>query len=1189
MVRFLREIIDKFVDGVFEYDADKLQFSVPSIKLSVTAKESYTGSFFVRSENETEIKAYVYSSSIRMTLSKSEFVDKEAEIEYTFNPVGLEPGNVVKGEIQIVSSAGEYYLPYEIEITSTSSESKVSGVRNLFHFTNLAQTEFEEAVNIFYSEDFIRVFDGNDRMHLTKYRGLSNIDGDRKSVENFLVSIHKKKPIELSVEQSSYEFTDVTDKLRCEIVLRKSTWGYTEVDLSSDAFFLTLQKEQLTSADFTDNEHKLVFYINDDQLHEGRNFGTIKIKNDYSETSVNIVARKRESDKISKVNRREEKALKFRLMNNYLKFRTKQISLNSWVRDSMKIVERMNLLDDRNPVSRLFQAQLLMVENRMSEAKWILDHVYNEMKIIEHDDESYAYYLYLTTLYKRDESYINDVAARISSYYANNPTSMPLLWMLFYLDEELSNSNSKKLQAIEKIIRLGSYSPVLYVEAYNVYAANPAALTKLSDLEIETINFAVKNGKISSDIISQLVMLSHRQREFSDKLMNLLMSVYELYNDPELIDVICTLLIRANKTDEKYHIWYRRGVELELKITKLYEYFMYSLEIGSYKELIPKAVIMYFGYSNRLPYEKKAYLYANLIKYRNSAIDLYESNMENMMVFAIEQIMEERINEDLALIYETVLIPGLIKPNMANHLAILAFAKEVKCDNPEYKNVVVVEEEFVGEFVFPIENGKAYPFIYSDNVTIFYEDAYGRRTIVGNENIKKLINENNYVPIIRRYVTNNLPFFLYLCEGKRHYITVEEDNADFCRELVESEHIADSLKSDLRIGLLHHYFDTERITTLDEFLLNIDTDELTQRERAEIVDFLVKRMLYINAYDMIIKYGDESIPPKSVVKICSYLIERNDYQRDEQLTKVAFNAFKNGKYDLHTLKYLISNFEGLTKELRNLWKACKAFDIEGFALTERLIIQMLFTRTMVGEKEEIFGDYLKLGSSTRIEMAYLSFAAYDYFVKERMTDKSIFEQLYNNYKLDEPLNDACKLALLKFYSENTSLRTERIKDMLISFIQEFLHKNVYFKFFSEYSDIVPELTAMTSTLFVEYRTNPKSRVLLHYILEDGEEDDTYRTEDMRNMYEGVFSKEFMLFFGERLQYYVTEERNGREMLTLSDSVSVEETTNDGTDSRYNILNSMVVAKTLQDDATLMDLMEEYVEEDAFAKSAFTIL
>ena len=222
-------------------------------------------------------------------------------------------------------------------------------------------------------------------------------------------------------------------------------------------------------------------------------------------------------------------------------------------------------------------------------------------------------------------------------------------------------------------------------------------------------------------------------------------------------------------------------------------------------------------------------------------------------------------------------------------------------------------------------------------------------------------------------------------------------------------------------------------------------------------------------------------------------------------------------------------------------------------------------------------------------MAYLSYAAYDYFVKERITDKSIFTKLIENYRTGEPLNDGSKLALLKYYTDNSGEITERIKDMIVCFIQEFLHKNVFFKFFTQYSDLVPELSAFTNTTFIEYRTNPKARVVLHYILAAEDEDDTYRTEEMRNMYGGIFSKEFMLFFGERLQYYVTEEVNGREMLTLSDSVSVEETISDSLDSRYNILNSMVVAKTLQDDATLMELMEEYVEEDAFAKKVFNII
>ena len=198
------------------------------------------------------------------------------------------------------------------------------------------------------------------------------------------------------------------------------------------------------------------------------------------------------------------------------------------------------------------------------------------MKIIEHDDEKYAYYLYLTTLIKRDDQYVNDVTARIASYYSIYPQSMPLLWMLIYLDEELSNSSTKKISVIETITKRGIHSPILFVEAYNVFVANPAIISKLSSFEIEVLSFAVKNGKMSREIISQVTMLALRTRDFSKKLIKLLANMYELYNDPDIVEAICTILIRANVTDTVYHKWYSIGVKLELKITKLIEYFIYS-------------------------------------------------------------------------------------------------------------------------------------------------------------------------------------------------------------------------------------------------------------------------------------------------------------------------------------------------------------------------------------------------------------------------------------------------------------------------------------------------------------------------------------------------------------------------------------------------------------------------------------
>ena len=113
--------------------------------------------------------------------------------------------------------------------------------------------------------------------------------------------------------------------------------------------------------------------------------------------------------------------------------------------------------------------------------------------------------------------------------------------------------------------------------------------------------------------------------------------------------------------------------------------------------------------------------------------------------------------------------------------------------------------------------------------------------------------------------------------------------------------------------------------------------------------------------------------------------------------------------------------------------------------------------------------------------------------------------------------------------------------------------------------------------------------MLHYILENGQDaDETYHTEEMRNMFGGVFTREFILFFGENLQYYITEEQNGKEVLTASDSLSVSDTSDTRIESRYTMLNDMVVSRTVKDENTLLDIMREYVEADAFAHKVFKL-
>ena len=1188
MVRNLHEIVDKLLNGFFDYDNGKLSFSVSRIEEMLPAGEIYEGSFTIESLDELPASGNVYTSSMRLVCRIDSFDAKNVKVDFLFDSTGLEPGDIVKGDVQIVSNKGEYYIPFAFSIVRSIVKSSLGNVKNLFHFTNQAQMSWEEAVTLFYSKEFLQVFEGNEKAHLIKYRGLCNRPGNEESVDDFLIAVNKKQPVHYSVDKTIHEFTNISESLRCELPVRKSTWGYVDLEVTTDCDFLRIEKERLNSNDFLGNVHRFVFFVEEDKLHEGRNFGRLIFKSPHQKLVVTIIAQRRMSNEGLRIERREKRNLTLRLMRCYIAFRTKHINVNTWVRDSLKIVERLNVLDEKNPESRLFQAQLLLVSQRYNEAKWIIDHVASDLKIQQKDPTMYSYYLYLTTLYMRDDAYINEAAAEVEDLYKQHRDDYRILWTLLYLDEDLSNNHAQKIELIEEQYEHGCRSPIMYVEAYQYYVSNPVTLSRLGEFEIQILTWAARNGLMNNEICKQILYICARTRDFSDNLLKLLIRIYRINEDPDVVSAICSMLIKANKTETEYFEWYRMGVEMELRITKLYEYYMLSIPLDR-EELLPKSVIMYFGFRNQMDYVHIAYLYANMLRHRFEVQKLCDDYEDDMRSFALEQVSLGRINRDLAYLYEQVLLPDSLKPDIVNGFVRLLFTYDVIVKDPDIKRICIIQEEFEGEGIYNITGGHAYCEIYSSNYMVFGEDAEGKRRILPGQAAVRLMDETPYIPFIRNYVSGNPGFNLYLCSGRKHYITVDNENVDFCRNLVDSIDIKESFKRDVRMELLRHYYDNNEISTLDEFLVNIDPRILNASDRAELVGYFVIRGMYDGAYDIITVYGAEKVPVKTVVRICSHMIGRKEELYDVMLVKVAYHAFINGKYDVLTMQYLVEHFNGLTKELRNLWKAARQFDVDCDKLMEKLIIQMLTTRTTIGEKEELFEEYVKHGSNTRVELAYLSYCAYDYFIKERMLDDRVFEHLVKNYRRDEELNAACKLALLKYYAEDEKEYDDDVKEMLIQFLKEFIQKNIYFVFFREYTGIMPELAVYNDKTIVEYRTDPAARVLLHYIIEGDEEDENYHTEEMRDMYGGVFSKEFILFFGENLQYYITEEAGGREELTFSDSISISDAVAEGRESRYAMLNDMVVSKTLQDDDTLIQLMEEYVRDECFADRVFTCL
>ena len=124
---------------------------------------------------------------------------------------------------------------------------------------------------------------------------------------------------------------------------------------------------------------------------------------------------------------------------------------------------------------------------------------------------------------------------------------------------------------------------------------------------------------------------------------------------------------------------------------------------------------------------------------------------------------------------------------------------------------------------------------------------------------------------------------------------------------------------------------------------------------------------------------------------------------------------------------------------------------------------------------------------------------------------------------------------------------------------------------------------------VEYTAKPGAKARIHYVIQKEEGDSgEYLSEYMRDVYGGVCTKEFVLFFGETLQYYVTEEADGEEQLTESDSVQKSEMDYVRQESRFDKINDVIISRTMEDYDALDEALEDYYRAEYYNSRLFTL-
>ena len=1181
----MRKRIKQLARGKFEYAKPELIFSEEKIIFSVVEGIKHEGSFTIQSKDKSKIRGIVYSTNPRMECLTPQFEGEEVRIRYQFNSKGLSEGLTETGDFVVVCNEKEVSLSFCASISKVYSEFSTGVIKNLYDFSCLAKDNWEEAYQLFYHKNFSNIIKQNEEKEAMIYRGIIGARPSNQSMEEFLIGIRKKEKIKLSIDKKRIDLFDVTEILKETVEIKKSTWGYVEIEVSCEDAFVTVEKKKITSEDFIGSVYSLEFFIHPEKMHAGKNYGRISLYSAYEVLDVEIVAdHSTDIVEVASPIALQKKECLAGIMELYQAYRLKRIVTGVWANETIEILNHLHALEPEEPMHVLMKAQCLIINRQRQEAEWILDEFKREW--LDRKSPIWGYYLYIMTLIEREPLYVDKMTKEIEGIFHENPDSVLLFWVLTFLQEQYFNNNGLKLKSIEYWVMKGCSSPYLYLEAYYLIWQDPYLLTKLDAFELRVLRWAVRRRAITKDISVQIFQIVETAKNFDPIVYDLLCAAYEANPKPENVGSICRYLIKGQMFEHKYHHWFELGIELELRITSLYEAYLMSMDERQV-EPVPKIIQMYFQYESDLPYKKMAVLYNNIIASKSMNRETYQQYRRTMGKFAMEQVEQGHMDDNLAVLYEDMLDLGLVNEDIAKALSKIVFTKKMVVFDNRMVRAIIYQKQLTDPQIVPITEQAAYFQLYTDDYIILFEDAKGRRyTTSVSYRLQNLMDPQKYLEKCMRLAGEELPYLIYYFDKKINYLTFSLEDKEYFKTVMFSPEISKRYKAKFLPEILRFYQVNAYDGMIEEYLKNADYTYLDETSRKFVIELLVENHLFELAYEKMMEYGVDQIGSASKVALASYMIGKLEFEEDDFLVGLCTQAFIAKKYNVKLLTYLAKYYNGPTERMLSLWNAAKVYEIERFDLSERLLVQMMYSDKLVVEGMDVFASYYEAGGKDFITLAYLSDCAHRYFVDNIKIHEDIFAIIEARLIYDLELNDACKLALLRFYSEAEYLSDRQIalEDDLLA---EYTRRNMHFAFYKRLNQELVLKYHLYDKVFLEYRTNPHSHVVLNYSRdEDGE---NFIKEDMLDVYDGIFVKSFVMFFGETIQYYISEEYAGQVQVTESNRIVNNDVYNKNDESRYNLLNQMLISNTLMDETTLYRSMKQYAGFNEVTQRVFKLL
>ena len=1171
--------------GKIEYELPRISLSKDRITASVEIGRRLTGRVVISNDAEKSMKGLVCSDNRIMEPVTNQFVGVSNTIEYVVHAESLENVTSVDGALTFITDCGEIELPYHIDVTAPTMPLGADKIEDPEQFAQLAATKRREALKIFCDAGFRGFLQYHEPKSLYLYDFLKKSTSEERAMEEFLVATGRKMPVSVSVSASSIEYNDIRDTAFSDkLTLRMDNPGYVNVQVSSSAEFLLVEHSEVTPEQFVGGSYDIRYVVIPEKMAYGNNYAELTVEAQCRTIRIPVSCRKMHDRTSEQIRKHTGDRIRADLMDNALAFRMNRIPVGRYVSEAESLLS--HLRDETGELSteaKLYRIHLDRLSGKESPANAKLREILPE-EIAKASADAKAAYIYL----RAERSAANRVSALEQLYGICNDASRKVIpaLLLMKLDDRYSRNRKLCLDELRGIYDNGNPSPFLYLEAAEVLNEEPQLLREIGEFELQTVAFAVRHQFLHKEAAVQFATLAMNLKDFRQLCYTVLQGIYERYQLREALAAICAMLIHGRCRDSRYAVWFARGVEAEIRVAELYEYYIYTCK-SDVEETLDDNVFAYFTYSSKLNDRKLSFLYANIVRHKESKPDIYESFLPKIRAYTMDRLKEQHNDEFLAILYDDCLASDDYRDKVMAKLDKLAFRAEIECAAPNIHYVCIAHPELAEESVVALANGKAQVDIYTDGAVIAFMDANHDRYLSGIPyKIRRLMHcEGLYGEAYEAY-PDNTRILLNLVAKAQAEGRFDANSVVLRKKACRVLELRDEFREELLRTLVLYYYDNFRDEALEDLLGRLNYAAIPSKQRGRLIGLLILRDQTKQVMELLDRYGCEDVDIRLLERFCASLPREETEEPTPILTDLFYYLFTQGRRGERTMDYLVRNLEAKTQVLYHVWQEADAAGLRAEALEERLIAQILFTESYLPYGDALIKSYDRPGSDRNLIRAYVTYMAYKYLTADiAMGETTISIIRRTVYRED---NDVCVLALLRQYAEQESLSKEE-QDFAEYWLIRMEAKGKVLPEFLSFARYFTLPESLEDKILIEYRTNPKHQVTLDY---------SYRASGkrirrefpLRDICYGIFVKDLILFDGETVDYVISDEGDSDEDTVITEKVTLtggnRQIGNVG--SRFAQINEIIAAEQAKDADKAMNLLNRYIKNEFAISQLFHI-